>query len=810
MLNRILILFIIILNNFIFSNSFSNDQLNFDVTEIEILDGGNKIKGKKRGTITTNNGIIISADEFEYNKINNILSANGNIKIEDKLNNYNILSENVTYFKNSEKIEINGKSNSLIYSKYNFKTEDIIILRDQLIIKSDKAATIIDEKNQTLYEISKFSYSIKDEILKGEKIFINTKFNQPFSDKYFFKSAIFNLKDQSYIAQDININLKKDIFGNKENDPRFKGVSSSSKDGITTIDKGIFTSCKKNDKCPPWAVQAKKVTYDKNKKQIIYDDALVKVYDIPIIYFPKFFHPGPTVKRQSGILIPHINNSNILGSSLQIPYFHVISDNKDLTFKPTIFDKSIFMFQNEYRQQNKRSFFITDFNITDGYKSKKDNEEKTLIHLFSKFESNLDFENFIESSLNISVQKVNNDTYLKVFDSNIVDTDLKPVNFDTLTSEIELDLEHEKFTFNTGFTAYENLSKQNSDRYQFVLPHYNLSTNFFNNNNFGSFDFLSQGDNILKDTNDLRSRMINNLNIQSYDFFSNNGFKNNLNYFLKNTVTAGKDNTEYDSSPQIKFMNIIEMQSSFPLVKIDDEYINFINPKLSLRYNPTEMKTYSNENRRINNDNIFNINRLGLIDTLESGKNLTLGIDYKKEKLNDINKYFEVNLGTVLRTKSNNKIPSNSTIDQKNSNYFGKLTNSFNDNISLDYEFSVDNDLKHIEYNSIGATISKNNFVTTFNYIEENGAIGSSNILENTTTFNFDEQNFIVFRTRKNREIDLTEYYDLIYEYKNDCLVAGIKYNKTYYSDRDLEPSEDFMLSITLIPMSSIEQKVAN
>ena len=108
------------------------------------------------------------------------------------------------------------------------------------------------------------------------------------------------------------------------------------------------------------------------------------------------------------------------------------------------------------------------------------------------------------------------------------------------------------------------------------------------------------------------------------------------------------------------------------------------------------------------------------------------------------------------------------------------------------------------------AFISKNNFITTFNYIEENGAIGSSNILENTTTLNFDEKNFISFRTRKNREIDLTEYYDLIYEYKNDCLVAGIKYNKTYYTDRDLEPTEDFMLSITLVPLTSIEQKVAN
>ena len=90
--------------------------------------------------------------------------------------------------------------------------------------------------------------------------------------------------------------------------------------------------------------------------------------------------------------MPHINNSNILGSSLQIPYFHVLSDNKDLTFKPTFFDKDILMFQNEYRQQNKNSFFITDFNITDGYKSKTTNKKNTLIHLFAEYDADLDFE----------------------------------------------------------------------------------------------------------------------------------------------------------------------------------------------------------------------------------------------------------------------------------------------------------------------------------------------------------------------------------------------------------------------------------
>ena len=803
------IIFLIILFHLMVSKVYSDDQINFDVTEIEVLENGNRIIGKKRGTINTNNGISIEADEFIYDKTKNIITANGNIKIEDIINNYNFFAQNIIYYKNNELIELKGKTEAIINNNYNFKSENISLFRNEMIISSDVGATILDNLNQTRYEIGKFSYSFKEEILKGEKIFINTKYNQPFSDKFFFESAVFNLKNQNYIAQDIEINFKKDIFGNKNNDPRFKGLSSSSKNGITTINKGLFTSCKKNDNCPPWSIQAEKITYDENKKQINYDNALVKVYDIPVLYFPKFFHPGPSVKRQSGFLVPYINNSNVLGSSIQIPYFQVLSDNKDFTFKPTIFDKDIFMLQNEYRQKNKNSYFVADFNIVDGYQSKKSNEKNTLSHLFSKYELDLNYESFIKSSLDISYQKVNNDTYLKVFDTNIVNTDLKPDNFETLSSHIDLNLENEKFSLNTGFTAYENLSKQNSDRYQYVLPYYDFSKSIFSND-FGFLNFTSQGDNILKDTNSLRSRMINNLNIQSNDFFSKNGIRNNFNYYLKNTITAGKNNIEYDSSPNIKFMSIFEFISSYPLIDINENYTNYINPKISLRINPSSMKSYKNKNRQINNDNLFNIDRLGLIDTLESGQNLTLGLEYKKENINDINKYFEFKLGKVLRTKSNENIPSNSTLDKKNSNYFGKLTNNLNSQVNLNYEFSINHDLNKIQYNSFGTSITKDNFSTKFNYIEEGGVIGSTNILENVTTFNFNKQNFVTFKARENREIDLTEYYDLVYEYKNDCLIAGIKYNKTYYKDRDLEPTEDYMLSIKLIPLTAVEQKFAN
>ena len=86
--------------------------------------------------------------------------------------------------------------------------------------------------------------------------------------------------------------------------------------------------------------------------------------------------------------------------------------------------------------------------------------------------------------------------------------------------------------------------------------------------------------------------------------------------------------------------------------------------------------------------------------------------------------------------------------------------------------------------------------------------MGDSNVFENTSKFTIDENNYVSFKTRRNRRIDLTEYYDLVYEYKNDCLTAGIKYKKTYYEDRDLKPSENVFFTITLYPLTTFEQKI--
>ena len=65
-LKTFLLFIIIFLLNISIINA--SEQFNFDITEIEILEKGNKFIGKKRGLITTEDNIKIEADKFEYDK----------------------------------------------------------------------------------------------------------------------------------------------------------------------------------------------------------------------------------------------------------------------------------------------------------------------------------------------------------------------------------------------------------------------------------------------------------------------------------------------------------------------------------------------------------------------------------------------------------------------------------------------------------------------------------------------------------------------------------------------------------------------
>ena len=154
---------------------------------------------------------------------------------------------------------------------------------------SSKNKVKIKDTNSQIYLLDEFLYSIDEGILKGKNITYITNYGLPKSDKAFFSQAIIDFKKNSFAAKDPKIEIHNDVFANKENNPRIYGVSSAGNENKTTVNKAIFTSCKKDDGCPPWSIKAEQIEHDKKKRQINYKSAILKIYDIPVLYFPNFF-----------------------------------------------------------------------------------------------------------------------------------------------------------------------------------------------------------------------------------------------------------------------------------------------------------------------------------------------------------------------------------------------------------------------------------------------------------------------------------------------------------------------------------------
>ena len=109
-----------------------------------------------------------------------------------------------------------------------------------------------------------------------------------------------------------------------------------------TVYKNIsYSRCKncENEKGTFWKLNAKKATHLEKSKVILYEDVYLEVLNLPLLYFPFFYHPDPTVKRKTGLLAPSFSQSNVFGVSYEQPLFLNLSPKSDLTLKTKLTQK---------------------------------------------------------------------------------------------------------------------------------------------------------------------------------------------------------------------------------------------------------------------------------------------------------------------------------------------------------------------------------------------------------------------------------------------------------------------------------------
>ena len=402
---------------------------------------------------------------------------------------------------------------------------------------------------------------------------------------------------------------------------------------------------------------------------------------------------------------------------------------------------------------------------------------------------------FENSELEVNIETTSNDNYLK---SHKVKSGITNNN-SLLNSFLIFRGNNQDFNFEAKVESYEDLTKEkSSDKYQYLLPSFEVSKNFNNNLNL-----ISNGYQKNYNTNIFEKVLISDLKYVSSPKITSKGFVNKFNLLLKNVTTESDNSKEYSNNFRSQNFGSFLYDISYPMKKEGKRFDNFLSGKTTFMYSPNKNKNLKSLDRKIDFQNVFTQNRLGLNDSLEGGQSLAFGGEYKlKDKQN--NTILTAGLASVLRDKNEKKLPKSSTINNKSSDIMGAFNFKPNEKFNIDYNFSIDNDLRSTNYNFIKADLTINKFVTTFEFLQEDDEIGSENHYSGEMKLILNNSSSLKYRTRRNKKTDLTEYYNLIYEYKNDCLTAAIQYNKDYYSDKDLKPNEEIFFSISILPFSSV------
>lgn len=141
----------------------------------------------------------------------------------------------------------------------------------------------------------------------------------------------------------LSSDLKEGFIGQVQallsDNSKFSAASVRRHEGTLELQNARYSPCKVcQDKGTraTWQLSARRVTWLQDQQDLVYRDAAMHFWDVPVFYLPYLRHPDPSVKRRSGILVPTFGNSRKIGGFMQMPYFMALGSNQDLTVTPLL------------------------------------------------------------------------------------------------------------------------------------------------------------------------------------------------------------------------------------------------------------------------------------------------------------------------------------------------------------------------------------------------------------------------------------------------------------------------------------------
>ncbi len=195
--------------------------------------------------------------------------------------------------------------------------------------------------------------------------------------------------DRGEFSEDFSDGVAVNFSRRMENDAIASAALLERRNGTQNVlTRAVYSACPvcEEDPTPTWRFRARRALHDTEDEMIYYRDVTFQFAGIPVLYFPFYAHPDPTVDRKTGFLLPTIGYSTTLGARYTQPFFWAIDDHHDLLVSPMISSEVTPVLNFEYRRRFWSGFVEAEGSITKEQRfnsSGKFGEDKVRGHIFS-------------------------------------------------------------------------------------------------------------------------------------------------------------------------------------------------------------------------------------------------------------------------------------------------------------------------------------------------------------------------------------------------------------------------------------------
>lgn len=570
---------------------------------------------------------------------------------------------------------------------------------------------------------------------------------------------------------------------------------------ITELRQGVYSPCNlcadDPEKAPLWQIKAVRVIHDKRTKTIEYRDAWLEVHGIPVAYLPYFMHPDPTVKRKAGFMAPSFGGSSDLGFVARTPYFYPINRSQDVTVTPSVSGEEGFLLALDYRGRFAKGKLDTQIS---GINDSKD-DFRGHIATEGRFDLNRTWR------AGFDINRTTDDTYLRRF------------GFDS-PAVLETRLFAEGFRGRNylavnGFSFQDLRDDADSIDSPIVLPLVEFSHIGAPDRFGGSFAMDANFLVVNRDDSGNDTRRVSLRPSWNRRFSDSVG---NLVNFSAGVFADGYHANDVARGNGTSFTGVTgrvlpyaSLEWRFPLVSELTQVRQTLEPIAQIitspnGSNPTSIPNEDSQEFEFDDTNLFDVNRFGGIDRVEGGTRVNYGL--KWGLFGPTGGNMTILVGQTYRFAPDDTFGVGSGLEDDLSDVVAAVVIRPNSRFDMNYRTQLEKDGFAARRHQLQVNGGVPLLSASANYFFFEKPPGSEFTNREELSFSMRSQLSRNWRTNFNLVRDLAAdemrsiSTDLIYE--NECIVVSTRFSRTFFVDRDLEPTDAFTINLLLKTLGQI------